>query len=423
MNVKKLVSIAVAGMMLAWFAPAALGAEVAPGTVIDKTNIDKLKNETFEGKTIGSMLTEKVEWQVRNWNLTIRLIHSTPVALDPKLVAATKKYSKDVKYDPKTHEVTGYKAGIPFPEIDPKDPDAGFKVAYNFYYSSPEGDSVDGIFDFVLVDGTKGVERRTSWKYFKYFMKGRLKSGVPPVGEDGSVLYKYFYIAVAPRDLKGTGTFTIAYDSKKPDDTWAYIKSVRRIRQLSGGAWMDPVGGMDQMYDEIYVLSARPSRFPSMKYLGKRWVLAPVHNSKRWNKAFKGTSSPEELPMVDLKHAPYWNPVVDWEPCEVHVTEITAPTENPYNSRRILYSDTRAPHFYYSENYDKKGDFYKFVFFPMQQLTAADGYKAQSGDICGWWINFKRRHASLFIGTDFQINPAYANDKSLSLGMLEEAAK
>lgn len=411
------------GACLGWLVPAAMAAELPEGTVIDKSNIDRIKNDTFEGKTIGSMLTEKVEWQIRTWGLTIRLVHSKPVELDPKLVAATKKYAGDVKYDPKNHEVSGYKAGIPFPDIDPKDPEAGFKIVWNFYYASPEGDSVDGIFDFVLVDGNKGVERRTSWKFFKYFMKGRLKDGVPPVAGDGSIHFKYFYIAVAPRDLKGTGTFTVGYDSKRPDDTWAYIKSVRRIRQLSGGAWMDPVGGMDQMYDEIYVFSARPSRFPAMKLLEKRWILASVHNTKKWNKAFKGTNSQEEFPMVDLKTPPYWNPLVDWEPREVWVVEIKAPAENPYNSRRIIYADTVAPHFYYSENYDKKGDFYKFVFFPMQELKGADGYKAWSGDICGWWINFKRRHASLFIAQDFVINPPYADENSLTLKLLEETAR
>ena len=119
----------------------------------------------------------------------------------------------NVKYDPKNHEVSGYKSGIPFPEIDPKDPGAGFKDLWNFYYASPEGDALDGIWDFILVDGKKGVERRTSWKYYKIFNKGRLMDGVPPVGSDPSIAYKYFYIAVAPRDLKGTGTFTIAYNA------------------------------------------------------------------------------------------------------------------------------------------------------------------------------------------------------------------
>lgn len=431
MKIGKIATIVAIGVFVTWLAPAAMAAELAPGTVITKANIDQVKNDTFEGKTIASMLTEKVEWQIRNTNLTIRVAHSQPVTLDPKLIAATKKYAGSIKYDPKNHEARGYQAGIPFPEIDPKDPEAGYKVVWNFYYASPEGDSVDGTVDFLMIDGNKGIERRTSWHYIQYKMKGRLKDGVSPVAGDGSVYFKYFYIAVAPRDLKGTGTFTIVYDSKKPDDTWAYIKSVRRTRKLSGGAWMDPVGGMDQMYDEIWVYSARPSRFPSMKFLGKRWVLAPVHLSKRWNKAHAGTNSPEELPMLDLKNPPYWNPLVDWEPCEVYVVEITASTENPYNSRRVLYSDTRVPHFYYSENYDKKGDFYKFIFFPMDVIRASDGYKALSGDNAGWYINFKRRHATMFFGKDIGdpagkgglVNPQHVNENSLSLGLLEEAAK
>ena len=41
-------------------------AELAEGTVISKDNLDKIRNETFEGKTIGSMIPEKMELMIKN---------------------------------------------------------------------------------------------------------------------------------------------------------------------------------------------------------------------------------------------------------------------------------------------------------------------------------------------------------------------
>ena len=68
---------------------------------------------------------------------------------------------------------------------------------------------------------------------------------------DGSILSKTLFFVTAPYDMKGVGIFTVRYDLPKLEDTWVYVKSVRRTRRLSGGAWMDPVDGLDMLNDEI----------------------------------------------------------------------------------------------------------------------------------------------------------------------------
>ena len=106
----------------------AIAAELPAGTVISKANFDQVKNETFEGKTITSMVPEKVEWQIRNWGLTIKLRKSEPITMDPKMVEATKKYAGEVKYDAAMNEVSGYKAGLPFPDVASSDPNYAAKL-------------------------------------------------------------------------------------------------------------------------------------------------------------------------------------------------------------------------------------------------------------------------------------------------------
>jgi hypothetical protein len=82
--------------------------------------------------------------------------------------------------------------------------------------------------------------------------------------------------------MKGIGTFTIQYDSVKVD-VWAYVPAVRRVRRLSGGAWMDPVGSSDQLQDDLEIFNARPAG-TGYKMLGKRHVLAVMHSKTGlWN--------------------------------------------------------------------------------------------------------------------------------------------
>lgn len=176
----------------------ALAAELPEGTVIEKANLDKVKNDTFQGHTIASLLTEKLEWQIRNWNLKLPLSHAKPVALDPRYLEATRKYAGQVKYDAKTREVSDWVAGIPFPDVSANDPDAGEKLIWNFYYASPEGDIANNKATYLLISGDKGLEQTQDWLFMRYYLKGRL-GGENPVSGDGSTLTKTLFVATAPR--------------------------------------------------------------------------------------------------------------------------------------------------------------------------------------------------------------------------------
>ncbi|MDP3288198.1 MAG: hypothetical protein Q8M64_07805, partial [Methyloversatilis sp.] len=44
----------------------AFAKELAAGFVINKENYDSIKNDTFENKTIASMVPEKLEWMIKN---------------------------------------------------------------------------------------------------------------------------------------------------------------------------------------------------------------------------------------------------------------------------------------------------------------------------------------------------------------------
>ena len=442
--VRKLGIFCLVGIALGVMVYAAPAAELPAGTVINKANIDKVMNDTFEGKTIRSMLLPSQEYQIRNWALQMKLRRSKLPKMPKAFIEATKKYAKDVKFDPKTREVSGWKVGWPFPNISMDDPYAGDKVIWNYYYAHQGGRTQYCPHSWLLVSANKGLERRQDWFWLRYYMKGRLDGpGKPPVVGDGSIISKTLFFVTAPYDMKGIGIFTVRYDSPKLEDTWVYVKSVRRTRRLSGGAWVDPVDGLDMLGDEIWIINARPSWYKSFKLLRKRWVLVVANDHVDW---VEGAKTPaEEFPSVDLKNWPHWNPALvpgnEWEPREVWEVKGIPPSYHPH-SRRVLYMDVHVPTCYIGEGYDKEGKLWKYVQYTIGTNSAetaraagvtAKGTKrmippSPTEKAClgitpeGFYIDFKRRHACHHYDRIWDSNPKIGpND--VTLGQLEAAGK
>lgn len=406
-----------AGLAALLFAGVALAAELPPGTVINAANLDQLKADTFEGKPISSLLTDKTELMIRNHGLTIKLRHSEPIAVDPRLEVATRKYAGEVSFDAATRTVKGWKAGLPFPTVREDDPHGGEKLIWNMRYSSMMGDQPVEDLHFLMMDFDKGLDRIQKWQIKRYMMVGRLTGDRTTEG-DGSEYSRTLLYATYPHDIRGVGTFTIRYsDAAKVDDSWVYVKSVRRVRRLSGNAWMDPIGGTVSLNDDIDGWDSPPSWYRQVRLVGKRWILAVAHGKPA---LVPGKASNEETyPQVDFKTPPYINSHDEWEPREVWVIEGIPPDEHPYG-RKVVYMDTAVPRIYQAEMYDKKGEFWKFFNWHHSVVAGKDGFRA-IGPLQGEQVDLKARKATIFVG-DLRVNePMTADD--VTLGKLEAAGR
>lgn len=395
-------------------------ADLPEGTVIGVDNIDKIKNDTFEGHTIASMLTERMEWRIRNSGFRMTLAKSKDIPLDPKWVKASQSNAGKTKINRDKCMIDGWTSGQPFPNIDANDPEAAEKIVWNWHLGQAYGDMASAKhWTQLLVDGNKGVHAEPTAEFSRYNMKGRLDGKVEG---DGSERGRQLLFFKSPADMKGLGTYTIMYDSAKVNDVWAYIPAVRRVRRLSGGAWMDPIGSSDQLQDDLEIFNARPCWYSGYKLLGKRWVLA-VANSKGpvWNE--KGKNFEEKYPVLENK-APYWNMNHDrFEPREVYVVEATTPPEHPY-SKKVLYMETKYPRIYWGEAYNRKGEFWKHMQFHSYVAKADDGAPVvlTSG---GAIIDFQRNHATVFL-TDlsaWHANTPGLTSSDFSLQQLQAAGR
>lgn len=399
------------------------GKEVAPGTMLNKASIDGLLNDTLDGHTIKSLLTEKMEWLIRNQGFAMKLAKGKPIQIDPMVEEVSKRNAGSVTFDAKTRAPVGWKGGAPFPTIDMKDPSAGDKIAWNARYIGIEGYAMDEPYVWVyLIDLDKGVERIQNWTFKRTFMNGRYgpKAGSATTG-DGTIFSKSLTYLTYPQDIAGIGVFNVRYmDPNKTEDKWVYINQFRRTKRVSGGGWMDPLGGgVDILVEDLNVWDGLPHWYPSIKLVQKRFILAVANAASPPLDRSKGARTPEEAPYQDVKNAPYYNTLNAWEPREVYELEIATPVEHPYG-KRVLYIDTQLYQSFFSEIYDKKGEFYKIISYERAPVLGKDGFKGYT-TLQGRFIDFKRRHATVW-AADMFLNEPEINDKTIVLETLERAA-
>jgi len=395
------------------------------GTVINAANFDKVKDMYFEGKRVGDMITEKIEWMIREKNLAMNIRHSEFIEMDEKYMQATQDGKGKVKFDPETRAVSGWEAGMFFDpqEISMDDPHAGDKLIWNLR-SPTYGATMDlRHISWVFLDGEDGMERIQRWWARRYYMEGRLDGG-PLVEGDGDIMQKTVLVAIFPQDIKGIGIFSVRYNdptAETPDDVWAYLKSVRRARRLSGNAWMDPIGGTVQLYDDWDIWDAVPTKYKEVKLVDRRYVFAIAH-APLMTVDLRFRNTIQEFPAVGMDIPPHYFPApqVQWEPREVWVIEGTPPDVHPY-SKKVVYMEVDYPRPYLGEAYDKNGEFWKGFIFQNRLDVGDDGYKALM-PVVGHIIDFKADFATNW-SSNMKANPAGVEETDVTLQTLIALAR
>ena len=382
--------------VLALTAPLGLrAADLPEGTEINAGNWEQMRGQTYEGKTIESMLPEAIQKAVREYGLKITLRHSEPATLVSHIREATAQYSPQVKYDPATRKVTGWVAGTPFPDaaaIESAPPEqGGDMVLYNSALAAvnvADNTNCYGPYATLQIDPKKGIERvqGASASYFR--VKGRTTGGPSFVGKDPAELKIQVVVFDSPYDIAGLGVYRMIYDDGRLDDIYAYVKSVRRIRRLSGGSWMDTLAGTDILNDDTYSLEAHPTWYPRNELKGKRWMLWPVHSPP--------VVKHDLDEVLDYKNAPYWNPInKSWEPRQVYEVEITTPEGHPYG-KKTVYVDAEIPRVLLSVAYTKSGELWRVIYSmigPEPVKPGEDGPAAYQLTNFGAW-DFRKSHGN-----------------------------
>lgn len=149
--------------------------------------------------------------------------------------------------------------GLPFPDIDPADPNAGVKVVWNFNYVVWYGGD-DHFENELVMMGVRGVERRVRTE-----VRTRVFDGSPMAmnrpNPDALVLQRLARV-LWPADMAGTASLSWRYrDPDRHDIMWSFVPGMRRVRQVSALNRSDGYMGSDISMDDGPFFEGKPEDF------------------------------------------------------------------------------------------------------------------------------------------------------------------
>ncbi|MDY6862791.1 MAG: DUF1329 domain-containing protein, partial [Thermodesulfobacteriota bacterium] len=335
-----------------------------------------------------------VENGLKNGWITMPIVKKKSYPLPKFWNEVTRKYQNAKKCKTiSNNELTGWVAGLPFPE-----PENGLELAWNFRRRNQATDQSSFYSDFLLFDktgrNTGQVERTFKWHLYDRWYMGR--RFVPPIpeepGNNGNIWMKESIIITEPYDVKGFAMVRVSYDPiDRPDDVYSYIPAIRRLRRLTGRDVTDPVLGSDAAYDDFEVMRQKISSKMTFKILDTKDFLVPIHYTEKPSKPFvKGDCFQ-----------------VDWEIRPLYILEININDPDYLYTKRVLFieKEINTADVYAGQCFDQKGRFWKSNNFVVQ---AKDPKYFEGNNWYGCvYMDHLSGHSTLM-----DMNPVFADPRS-----------
>ena len=313
---------------------------ITPGMTIDKNNATVAQD----------VLPAEILRHVAAGDLAITVQATTDTPLRQEYIDATIKNIGTATLG--DTDLQNYVSGLPFPLIDPQDPEAGKKAAWNYRYRD-RGDNVQYWPTNEHRTGSGSLERSEAFYIAMMFGPHRPDpTKTHPTWERAGVYSKRYMRITAPSDAEGRQVMSLTYlNDTLVDDQWVYDPRTRRTRKVVYNPYEAPGNGQ--------LLSEDTSGFNGYlhvykwKYVGETIVLAP---------------SPIKNTKPTLGGRGGWYPMDPWELRAAIVLEATSDDSHPLYSRRLLYLDKQTYSNLYTFAYNHEGKhrrtFLQVVFHP-----------------------------------------------------------
>jgi Protein of unknown function (DUF1329) len=161
-----------------------------------------------------------------------------------------------------------YIYGIPFPTIDPQDPQAGVKAVWNTFHTYWNNGSAHTHALIVWVNRRGGADRISNQDvYIQNYDNQNPMYRVPNPHDFSS---QSLAVSMSPADLQGTAALNYRFhDPKKRDAAWVYVPALRRVRAVSPANRSDGYLGSDMSQDDGHFFDGKPEDF-EFKAVGMR---------------------------------------------------------------------------------------------------------------------------------------------------------
>jgi hypothetical protein len=266
--------------------------------------------------------------------------------------------------------------GLPFAHIDPSDPQAPYKIMYNFFRTLGQGDDIDVLVNFFWTTPT-GLDRYVDFRGQAILYGSRWSGPIPNPDEAAAKVLLY---GTAPYDVVGLATLDWNFlDPERWRSVWSYVPVIRRVRRLTAANSSEGVFGSYISRDDFATFAGRIHYF-DWKLIGTKEALAPytLPVPKTWEPAQPHGFVLPANENVAIMPWPGKSKLFDhngqswtgaaWWPTNLHLTkrpvwllEITP--KDPYYAygRQILWVDKELFFGYYKEIYDRAGEYWKTI--------------------------------------------------------------
>jgi hypothetical protein len=272
---------------------------------------------------------------------------------------ATQKYGGQARIG-RDESLENYTMGTPFPEVDPLDPQAAVKHAWNFIYKH---DALEGRASFFFTYWDQG-EQLPFW--VEGVAWGVRLGNRPDFMEQGGDVFPQEKRAGAggikidsPADLRGILALGYRYkdldkprDEAREVDVWVYVPDLRRVRRISGSRRTDSVAGTDASGEDWRGFNGVVTHF-TWEYLGEVDVLAPMDSQLRGYPY----SKEENFGPTGYSLA---NDV--WEVRKAIILEMKPKDSGHPYTRKTLWVDKETYNVLYATAYDRRGQLWKLIY-------------------------------------------------------------
>ena len=287
-----------------------------------------------------------------------------------------------------------YTKGLPFPLLDPSDPQAGLKAAWDFRYRYMGG-SLQTLGTLRSVNSSGAVERSVETRYARLYGMHRLAAdGNVSEWEQEGTWWREYSIVLRPQDLEGAQRLTFHHDADTVQNaSWAYDPQSRRTREVVDNH-LETSFGLNFLVEDHSGFNGYLHAH-TWRYVGEQVLLVPGIR--------KGTVK-EAAPPLGGKNN--WYPLIPWELRKVLILEATPKDSgHPYGKRR-LYIDRQLFYIFYAFVYDHEGAHWRTLLHCLADpkfdpKNAAAGVQMHVGNI---WIDYKADRASVWTADEVLID-------------------
>jgi hypothetical protein len=301
-------------------------------------------------------------------DLAVTVQPTTDMPLRAQYIQATERYAPQVELA--EGQLKNYEAGLPFPLIDPHDPRAGEKVAWNLRYQD-EGETKQYWSTNEHRTGRGTVERTERfYGIMQYGVHRPAPSDNRAEWDKQGVYVKRYNLILGPADLEGSQALTYRYDrDTRLSDKWVYDPKNRRTRKVVDNPYEAPGNG-ELLAEDVWGFYGYLHAY-EWTYRGEQVVLAP---------------GPIQAAAPTWGGHGSWYPVDPWELRRARVVEARPKGNHPLYSRRVLYIDLQTDCLLYSFAYDHTGThrrtfinvYYHPAFDPWDNERGIPRYAAQA---------------------------------------------